>query len=170
MALGGPSAVPDHSDWTFEPLRGPVAAFVSIIGVHTQELLGIIFPITMLLIFRLLLRRTALAIVAVSLLVIVMFIPELGEHCGLPRRHRSRHADRLAGALPGGPAGRRDHVSPSWGCCGQMPLTPQPAGWYLGAMLLSLAFIAAPAFYGFWTSQAGRPLFRDGVLEPEPRS
>jgi hypothetical protein len=48
----------------------------------------------------------------------------------------------------------------------QMPLTPHPAGWYLGAMLLALAFIVAPALYGFWTSQAGRPLFRDPILEP----
>ena len=30
-----------------------------------------------------------------------------------------------------------------------MPLTLHPAGWYLGAMLLALAFIAAPALWGF---------------------
>ena len=35
-----------------------------------------------------------------------------------------------------------------------------------GGMLLALGFIAAPALWGFWTSQAGRPLFRDEVLEP----
>jgi len=49
---------------------------------------------------------------------------------------------------------------------GQMPLTMHPSGWYLGTMLLALGFIAAPALWGFWTSQAGRPLFRDEVLEP----
>jgi hypothetical protein len=48
----------------------------------------------------------------------------------------------------------------------QIPLTPHPAPWYLGATLLSLACIAAPALYGFWISRAGRPLFRDEVLEP----
>jgi hypothetical protein len=43
---------------------------------------------------------------------------------------------------------------------------PHPAGWYLATMLLALLVIAAPALYGFWTSQAGRPLFRDEILEP----
>jgi hypothetical protein len=32
--------------------------------------------------------------------------------------------------------------------------------------LLALTFVAAPALWGFWTSQAGRPLFRDEILEP----
>jgi len=50
-----------------------------------------------------------------------------------------------------------------------VPLTPHPAAWYLGATLLSLAFIIAPALYGFWISRAGRPLFRDEVLEPAPQ-
>ena len=49
------------------------------------------------------------------------------------------------------------------------PLTPHPAPWYLGATLLSLACILAPALYGFWISRAGRPLFRDEVLEAPAR-
>jgi len=47
----------------------------------------------------------------------------------------------------------------------QIPLTPHPAAWYPGATLLSLSFIVAPALYGFWISRAGRPLFRDEVLD-----
>ena len=43
--------------------------------------------------------------------------------------------------------------------------TPHPAAWSLGRTLLALVIIAAPALYGFWISQAGRPLFRDEVLE-----
>ena len=35
-----------------------------------------------------------------------------------------------------------------------------------GATALALAFIVAPALWGFWTSRAGRPLFRDEILEP----
>ena len=50
-----------------------------------------------------------------------------------------------------------------------MPLTPHPAAWYLGATLLSLAIIVAPALYGFWISRAGRPLFQDELLEPLAR-
>jgi len=46
-----------------------------------------------------------------------------------------------------------------------IPLTPHPAAWYLGTTLVSLAFLVAPALYGFKISRAGRPLFRDEVLE-----
>jgi len=45
----------------------------------------------------------------------------------------------------------------------ELPVTPHPAAWYAGATLLSLAAIAAPALYGFWTSRAGRPLFQDAI-------
>jgi hypothetical protein len=48
----------------------------------------------------------------------------------------------------------------------ELPLTMHPADWYLGSMLLALAFVSAPALWGFWTSRAGRPLFRDEILEP----
>jgi hypothetical protein len=51
----------------------------------------------------------------------------------------------------------------------ELPLTLHPSGWYLGTMLFSLVCIAAPALWGFWTSQAGRPLFRDEILEPATR-
>ena len=47
----------------------------------------------------------------------------------------------------------------------EMPLMPRPPGWYLGSFVLTLAFIAAPALYGFWISQAGRQLFHDEILE-----
>lgn len=45
-------------------------------------------------------------------------------------------------------------------------LTPRPSAWYLAAMLLALAFVVTPALYGFFTSQADRPLFGDAILEP----
>ena len=65
--------------WTFESLRGTVPAFVAVVGIHTAALLEIIFPMTWLLILRLLLRRTALALVVASLLGTVLFYPETGS-------------------------------------------------------------------------------------------
>jgi serine/threonine-protein kinase len=168
QVLGGPPVLPDWSHWTLETLRGPVPAFVSIVGIHTEQLLEIIFPMTLLLTFRLLLRRTTLTVVAVSLLATVLYYPTSGS---IPA-----YIVAIALILP-----------LSWlilfrfgllafaamffmaRLMEEMPLTMRPAGWYLGATLLALAFIVAPALWGFWTSQAGRPLFRDEILEPAAR-
>jgi hypothetical protein len=164
-AHGGSAALPVFSEWTLESLRGTLPAFVSIAGIHTQYLLEIIFPVTLLLVFRLLLRRTWAAILVVSLLATVLFYPS-------------------SGSIPGYLIGICLSLTVAWlllfrigllafateftlrSLLAQMPLTPHPASWYLGGMVLALAFIVAPALYGFWTSQAGRPLFRDEILEP----
>jgi serine/threonine-protein kinase len=167
-SLGGAVALPSATLWTMEPLRGAVPAFVSILGIHTQELTDMIFPLTLLLILRLLLRRTLPAFIVVSLVGTVLFFPDSGSvtaflvawsisvvlyglvlfRCGLLGLAAMLNVTTLTAELP---------------------LTPHPSGWYAGATLLSLAFIVAPALYGFWISQSGRPLFRDEVLEPAAR-
>ena len=164
-ALGGTSALPAFGHWTFESLRGTVPAFVSVVGIHTQALFEIIFPMTMLLVFRLLLRHTVPALIALSLLGALLFYPETGS-------------------VPGYLVGIGVSLVLVWGVLfrfgllgfaamfsvyrllERLPLTLHPADWYLGAALLALAFIAAPALWGFWASRAGRPLFRDEILEP----
>ncbi len=163
--FGGAPELPSFDEGSFEPLRGTVPTLVTFAALHTQALLTIIFPVTTLLIFRLLLRRTWAALVVGSLVPIVMFYPESGSVTGY----------LVASVLV---------ITISWltlfraGLLGfvamytvaflldQMPLTPNPSAWYLGATLLSLALIIAPAAYGFWISMAGRPLFRDEILEP----
>jgi eukaryotic-like serine/threonine-protein kinase len=163
--LGGTSALPTFGHWTLEPLRGTVPAFVSVVGIHTGALLEIIFPMTWLLILRLLLRRTAPAAVVAGLLGSILFYPETGS-------------------IPGYIVGMGFTMALFFGVLfrfgllafaalyyvlrllDQLPLTLHPDGWYLGAVLLALTFIAAPALWGFWTSRAGRPLFRDEILEP----
>ena len=165
-ALGGASALPNVGYWTFEPLRGTLPAFVSVVAIHTGALLEIIFPMTWLLILRLLLRRTAPAAVVAGLLGLILFYPETGS-------------------IPGYIVGMGFSMAIYWGVLfgsgllafaamfqvyrllDQLPLSLHADGWYLGAVLLALAFITAPALWGFWTSQAGRPLFRDEILEPD---
>jgi serine/threonine-protein kinase len=166
--LGGTSALPTFGHWTFEPLRGTVPAFVSVVAIHTGALLEIIFPLTWLLILRLFLRRTIPAAIVAGLLGSILFYPETGS-------------------IPGYIVGFSFTIALFWGVLfgsgllafaamfqvyrllDQLPLTLHPDGWYLGAVLLALTFIAAPALWGFWTSQAGRPLFRDEILEPAAR-
>ena len=167
-SLGGNSMLPSWSLWNLEALRGPGGTFVAIMGVHTTQLFDIIFPITLLLIFRLLLRRTALAVVAVTLVGMMIYYPDSGSIvayvisflflCAIAWLVLFRFG-LLAFAT----------MTTVTALLEQMPLTLHPAGWYLGSMLLALGFIVAPALWGFWTSQAGRPLFRDEFLEPAAR-
>jgi hypothetical protein len=162
-AVGGAAALPVFSHWSFEPLRGTVPAFVAIVGIHTQELFSVIYPITLLLLFRLLLRRTGLAFVAVGLVGTVLFYPDSGSIPGYIVGMSLLIAIFGVVLFRAGLLAVAAMMSVN-ALLGQLPLTPHPAGWYAGTMLLSLAFIVAPAAYGFWTSQAGRPLFRDEIL------
>jgi serine/threonine-protein kinase len=45
------------------------------------------------------------------------------------------------------------------------PLTTQMSSWYAGLSLAGILLIAAMAFYGFYTSLGGRPVFGGPVLE-----
>jgi hypothetical protein len=47
----------------------------------------------------------------------------------------------------------------------QYPLTTQGSAWYSGISLAAILLIAALAFYGFYTSLGGRPVFGGAVLE-----
>jgi serine/threonine-protein kinase len=163
--LGGPSVLPTFGHWTFEPLRGTVPAFVSVVAIHTGALLEIIFPMTWLLILRLLLRRTVPAAVVVGLLGSILFYPETGSIPGYIVGFVVTIA-LFWGVLSGSGLLAFAAMFQVYRLLDQLPLTPHPAGWYQGSMLLALAFIVAPALYGFWTCQAGRPLFRDEILEP----
>jgi hypothetical protein len=48
------------------------------------------------------------------------------------------------------------------------PLTTQGSDWYAGISLAGILLMAALAFYGFYTSLGGRPVFGGAVLEEWP--
>jgi serine/threonine-protein kinase len=48
---------------------------------------------------------------------------------------------------------------------GSFPLTTQSSAWYAGISLTGILLMAAMAFYGFYTSLGGRPVFGGAVLE-----
>jgi serine/threonine-protein kinase len=166
--LGGAPDVPFWTEWTFEPLRGTVSTLVTFAGIHTQRLLEIIFPLTTILIFRLLLRRTWAAVVVSSLLAVVLFYPNHGSIPGYLVESLLVYPIVWLVLFRVGLLAFAAWFTVS-ALVNIMPLTLHPAPWYLGSTLLSLALILAPALYGFWISRAGRPLFRDEVLEPLSR-
>ena len=50
-------------------------------------------------------------------------------------------------------------------CFLSLPLTTQGSAWYAGISLTGILLMAAMAFYGFYTSLGGRPVFGGAVLE-----
>jgi serine/threonine-protein kinase len=75
IRLGLESPMPDTDIWTLEPLLGPRHALVSMAALHTQSVLGVFTLVTILLVLRILLRRTWLAASIVS--IMVLFIVHL---------------------------------------------------------------------------------------------
>ncbi len=166
--LGGSPILPISSGWTLEPLRGTVPALMSFAAIHTVQLFEMFIPLTMLLIFRLLLRRTGPALVAVSLLALVIFLPDAPNFVGFAAAAGVTFPIVWLVLFRGGLLAFAAAFTVS-SLIDELPLTPQPAGWYVGTTLLSVAVILAPALFGFWTSLAGRPLIRDAILEPAVR-
>ena len=163
--LGGSPTLPRWTDWTFEPLRGTVPALVTVAGIHTGALLTIIFPLTTLLIFRLLLRRTWAAVIVTSLVPMLLFFPASGSIAAYLAVMSLTSPIIWLLLFRAGLLGLAAWFYVTF-MLGGLPLTPHPAAWYLGTVLFSLAATLAPALYGFWISRAGRPLFADEVLEP----
>jgi serine/threonine-protein kinase len=168
LALGGTSELPDASFWGSLALRGPASALVALVGIHTAELLAVMIPVTLLVIFRLLLRRSGLTVVALSLVGLVVAYPGSGSIPAYALGFLFIASIGWIALLRFGLLAFATMTTvSSW--IELMPLTIHPEGWYLGVMLLALVVIAAPALYGFWTAQGGRPLFRDTILEPAAR-
>ncbi|HET9300588.1 MAG TPA: serine/threonine-protein kinase, partial [Candidatus Polarisedimenticolaceae bacterium] len=161
-ALGGAPGNPAWSLWTFEALRGPTLAFVSIVALHTLAFNSLFTPFTLFVIFRLLLRRSLLAAVAVTLVGLVLFTPTTGNLVAYFIGIGVLIGLYWTVLFRAGFLALATMVTVST-LLSELPITPHPAAWYAGATLLSLAAIAAPALYGFWTSRAGRPLFQDAI-------
>jgi hypothetical protein len=48
----------------------------------------------------------------------------------------------------------------TWTLLAQFPLTTNFSAWYFGSGATAMAFVFALAAFGFYTSQAGRPIFQ----------
>ena len=152
--------------WSWESLRGLRQAVASVAGIHTEQTLSMFIGIMMLLVLRLLLRRTWIAVVVFSALAMLMFNPGTGHP-----------APYMIGLLITIPLfffvllrfGLLSIVVGTTVCdlLLILPLTFDITAWYSYITLLTLFVTVGVAVWGFWVALAGRPLFRDEVLQAE---
>jgi serine/threonine-protein kinase len=154
----------DTDVWPWESLRGLRHSVAAIAGVHTQSLLFTFMGIMMFLVLRLLLRKTWIAVVVFTVLAMLLFNPGTGH----PVLY-------VIGVLTGMLLfwfvlfrfGLLPIVLGRTVCdlLLLLPLTFDLTIWYGYVTLLTLFVTVGVAAWGFWIALAGRPLFRDEILE-----
>ena len=162
--LGLSPALPDSPLWSLEALRGMREALAATVAVHTTNVLDGLVVIILLLVARLVLRRTWAAILAVTSLALPLIYGGTGS---IPVYvvfallllamfwlvlFRFGLLSLIAGMSIGG-------------MLNDLPVTFDLTAWYAGAGSFALCLILGVAVWAFRTSVAGRPLFRDEILE-----
>jgi serine/threonine-protein kinase len=166
QALGMDDPGPTVRMWSWESLLGLRHAIASIAGTHASATLTEFTGIITLLLLRVLLRKTWIAIVVATALFIFVFMPSHGDL--LPYLFAFLIVVSLfwivlfrvglLAVLVGETINLLLRI---------LPLTFDLTAWYAHVTLLTLAVVLGLAGWGFWVSLAGRPLFRDEILESE---
>jgi serine/threonine-protein kinase len=146
--------------WSWESLRGLRQAIAAVAGIHVEELVAVLLGILMLLVMRLLLRRTWIALGVVIALTLALFNPGSGHPApwliGLLVLATVHWLVLFRfGLLPvvlGTTVGKVLLV---------LPLTYDLTAWYGYVTVVVLCVTVGVAVWGFWIALAGRPLFRD---------
>jgi serine/threonine-protein kinase len=164
--LGLPQVAPSSDVWGLEALRGLRHAVTATLAIHTTSVLTTFMPVMLFLVLRLLFRRSWPAVVVVSLVGAVINYPGEGS--------LAVYAGFLAILLPLFWVmlirfGLLSAVI--WFSMGdlltQLPMTFDFSAWYAGSCVPALILVFGVTFWAFRTSLAGRPLFRDTLLEAE---
>jgi len=149
--------------WSLESLRGFRHAFGAVAGVHATSVTEMFYTLTLFLVLRLLLRRTWITIGIISLMILVMYLPDVGH----PAPYLIVSLVMLAmfwfvllrfGLLAATVGfGVRAMLT-------TLPLTFDLFAWHANATRIVLVLIVGLAAWGFTAATAGRPLFRDSIL------
>jgi len=152
--------------WSWMSLSGLRQAVAAMVGIHTQSLLTLFIGIMMFLVLRLMLRRTWIAAVVFSVLVIAAFNPGMGHPAPYLISSLMVMAIFWFVLFRFGLLSLILGYTVSDLLC-QLPLTFDLSSWYGYVTLLTLFTTVGVAVWGFRVALAGRRLFRDEILEVE---
>jgi serine/threonine-protein kinase len=158
--LGLEPFAPEVSSLSLEALRGTRQALTALLALHSENVIGSFVNVVFLLLFRLILRRTWLAAVAVSVVAAFALRPDSGASTiywitiavALAVTWTFLFRFGLLATLVG--MSLVDLLA-------LMPLTLDPSSWYQGVTFLTLGIILVLIIYAFRICLAGRPLFRN---------
>jgi serine/threonine-protein kinase len=157
---------PDRNFWSCEALRGLRQTIAAVLGIHTQGVLVLFVGILGFLVLRVLIRRTWIPIILVSLIAMVLSNPGQGNPTlyvitfllSVPLAWLVLFRFGLLSVMVG---------STITDLLTQMPLSPDLASWKAAPTVVTLMVVLGLGAWGFWISLAGRPLFRDELQERE---
>ncbi len=145
-------------------LTGPRHALSVFLRAHDNQVITVMFGLTLLVVVRLLVRRSSLAIVVWVVLATLLFNPYASEpvldiaflllYFSLAAAVLFRFG--LLSLLVGWTLGA---------VLAALPLTFDFSAWYSYTALLALAVVLGLASWGFYVGLAGRPLFGDELAE-----
>ena len=163
LALGLEIPPPSVDVWQLEALRGPLQTLVAFLGLHSGGIFDTFFVVLFLLVLRVVVRKTWIAVVIITLLGSIMFNPGGDLWLWVPsfavlmvamwivlfRFGLFAMLVYFTVAQLTDPAG--------------LPLTADPSSWYFGVTLAAVVVLLSLAGWGFYHSLAGRPLLRDDL-------
>jgi serine/threonine-protein kinase len=160
----GYGIIPDP--WSWVSLLGLRQAVAAMAGVHCVSLFVIFFLPMMFLVLRLLLRKTWIAIVVTSAFAVVASVPGPGHPVPYLVSAPIVMALFFFVLFRFGLLTLMLGYTVSDLLC-QLPLTFDLTSWYGYVTVLTLFITVGIAAWGFRVALAGRPLFRDEILEAE---
>ena len=150
-------------NWSLEGLRGLRHSITAIAGVQTSSLLEMFIPLIIILILRVVVRRTWIAVVLLWLMFMVMVIPQTGNATLVVPAIACGFVIWCFFLVRFGLLTLAVGITLS-NMLEELSLTLDLSAWWSGTTWLVLALFAGITAWGFWASLAGRPVFKDEIL------
>ncbi len=160
-------ALPIYSLWSMESMRGLRHAVTAVLAIHTSSTVDIFFPLTLFLFLTLVTRRAWIGIGITSALGMLIYYPGAGN---IPLYVTTMAAFMVVFWLALFRFGFLCVILAATvgDLLRLMPLTFDLSAPYAAPSILTMLVVAGLTLFALRTSLAGRPLFRDALLDPQP--